>query len=126
VTPRTGDVAVKDGDGHIWYKGREDDLISSDGYRIGPTDIEECLMKHSAVLMAAVVGDPVCVERVRTFVVAEPRVKTGPGLSERSALLGASVWHTIRHRRRSSFFRKIIRRELRTWPSAMTDLGKEN
>ena len=37
---------VRDDDGYIWYKGREDDLISSGGYRIGPTDIEDCLMKH--------------------------------------------------------------------------------
>jgi len=67
----TGDVAVQDEDGYIRYKGREDDLISSGGYRIGPTDIEECLMKHPAVLLAAVVGhpDPVRGEVVRAFVV---------------------------------------------------------
>jgi acetyl-CoA synthetase len=80
----TGDVAVKDGDGYIWYKGREDDLISSGGYRIGPTDIEDCLMKHPVVLMAAVVGspDPVRGEIVKAFVVAKPEVVTGPGLAE--------------------------------------------
>jgi acetyl-CoA synthetase len=80
----TGDVAVKDGDGYIWYKGREDDLISSGGYRIGPTDIEDCLMKHPAVLIAAVVGrpDPVRGEIVKAFVVAKAGVATGPGLSE--------------------------------------------
>ena len=67
----TGDVAVKDADGYIRFKGREDDLISSGGYRIGPTDIEECLMKHPSVLMAAVVGspDPVRGEIVKAFVV---------------------------------------------------------
>src|SRR4029078_9025218 len=54
----TGDVAVQDDDGYIWDKGREDDLIASGGYRIGPTDIEDCLMKHYAVLMAAAVGVP--------------------------------------------------------------------
>jgi acetyl-CoA synthetase len=80
----TGDVAVKDGDGYIWYKAREDDLISSGGYRIGPTDIEDCLMKHPAVLMAAVVGgpDPVRGEIVKAFVVAKPEIATGPGLAE--------------------------------------------
>src|SRR5208282_887482 len=80
----TGDVAVKDGDRYFWYKGREDDLISSSGYRIGPTDIEDCLMKHPAVLMAAVVGspDPVRGEIVKAFVVAKAGVATGPGLSE--------------------------------------------
>jgi acetyl-CoA synthetase len=80
----TGDVAVKDGDGYFWYKGREDDLISSGGYRIGPTDIEDCLMKHPAVLIAAVVGrpDPVRGEIVKAFVVAKAGVATGPALSE--------------------------------------------
>src|SRR5207248_7949671 len=72
----TGDVALQDDAGYIWYKGREDDLISSGGYRIGPTDIEDCLMKHEAVLMAAAVGhpDPVRGEIVRAFVVPKAGV----------------------------------------------------
>ena len=80
----TGDVAVKDGDGYFWYKGREDDLISSGGYRIGPTDIEDCLMKHPAVLIAAVVGspDPLRGEIVKAFVVAKPEVAPSRGLAE--------------------------------------------
>jgi acetyl-CoA synthetase len=80
----TGDVAVQDGDGYIWYKGREDDLISSGGYRIGPTDIEECLMKHPAVLLAAVVGrpDPVRGEIVRAFVMPQPGSSPSPALAE--------------------------------------------
>jgi acetyl-CoA synthetase len=80
----TGDVAVKDDDGYIWYKGREDDLISSGGYRIGPTDIEDCLMKHPAVLMAAAVGvpDPVRGEIIRAFLVAKPEVASSPALAE--------------------------------------------
>ncbi|MBO0737273.1 MAG: acyl-CoA synthetase [Alphaproteobacteria bacterium] len=78
----TGDVAVRDEDGYIWYKGREDDLISSGGYRIGPGDIEDCLTKHPAVLMAAVVGapDPVRGEIVKAFVVAKPGVRTDRAL----------------------------------------------
>jgi acetyl-CoA synthetase len=80
----TGDVAIEDRDGYIWYKGREDDLISSGGYRIGPTDIEDCLMKHPAVLMAAAVGcpDPVRGEIVRAFIVAQPGAAPGPALAE--------------------------------------------
>ncbi len=80
----TGDVALQDDDGYIWYKGREDDLISSGGYRIGPTDIEDCLMKHAAVLMAAAVGhpDPVRGEVVRAFVVPRPEIAAGPELAE--------------------------------------------
>jgi acetyl-CoA synthetase len=80
----TGDVALQDDDGYIWYKGREDDLISSGGYRIGPTDIEDCLMKHRAVLMAAAVGhpDPVRGEIVKAFVVPQPGVAAAPALAE--------------------------------------------
>jgi acetyl-CoA synthetase len=80
----TGDVAVEDADGYIWYKGREDDLISSGGYRIGPTDIEDCLMKHRAVLMAAAVGcpDPVRGEIVRAFVVPTPETSPSPALAD--------------------------------------------
>jgi acetyl-CoA synthetase len=92
----TGDVAVKDGDGYFWYKGREDDLISSGGYRIGPTDIEDCLMKHPAVLIAAVVGspDPVRGEIVKAFVVAKAGVATGHGLSaEICNFVGARLAH---------------------------------
>jgi acetyl-CoA synthetase len=80
----TGDVALQDDEGYIWYKGREDDLISSGGYRIGPTDIEDCLMKHKAVLMAAAVGqpDPVRGEIVKAFVVPQPGVSPNPALAE--------------------------------------------
>jgi acetyl-CoA synthetase len=80
----TGDVATRDDDGYIWYQGREDDLISSGGYRIGPTDIEDCLMKHSAVLMAAAVGhpDPVRGEIVRAFVVPRPGAAPSAALAD--------------------------------------------
>ena len=55
---RTGDMARMDVDGHLWYEGRIDDVIKSAGYRIGPAEIESCLLQHSAVLMAAVIGKP--------------------------------------------------------------------
>ena len=92
----TGDVAVKDGDGYIWYKGREDDLISSGGYRIGPTDIEDCLMKHPAVLMAAVVGspDPVRGEIVKAFVVPRSEVAADCRLADEiRKFVGARLAH---------------------------------
>jgi acetyl-CoA synthetase len=80
----TGDVALADDYGYIWYKGREDDLISSGGYRIGPTDIEDCLMKHQAVLMAAAVGipDPIRGEIVRAYVVPKPGIAPRPELAD--------------------------------------------
>ena len=55
---RTGDMARMDVDGYLWYEGRIDDVIKSAGYRIGPAEIESCLLQHSAVLMAAVIGKP--------------------------------------------------------------------
>ena len=67
----TGDLGVRDDDGAFRFVGREDDVISSAGYRIGPGEIEECLMGHRAVAMAAAVGvpDPVRGEIVKAFVV---------------------------------------------------------
>jgi acetyl-CoA synthetase len=55
---RTGDLAVCDEDGYLWYQGRADDVFKSAGYRIGPSEIENCLVKHPAVANAAVVPKP--------------------------------------------------------------------
>ena len=55
---RTGDMAVVDADGYFWYQGRSDDLFKAAGYRIGPSEIENCLVKHPAVSNAAVVPKP--------------------------------------------------------------------
>ena len=55
---RTGDTAAMDEDGYLWYQGRSDDVFKSAGYRIGPGEIENCLVKHPAVANAAVVPKP--------------------------------------------------------------------
>ena len=55
---RTGDTAYRDDDGYLWFVGRNDDVISSAGYRIGPGEIEDCLLQHPAVAQAAVIGVP--------------------------------------------------------------------
>jgi acetyl-CoA synthetase len=55
---RTGDLAKLDEDGVLWYQGRSDDMFKSAGYRIGPGEIENCLVKHAAVANAAVIGAP--------------------------------------------------------------------
>lgn len=67
----TGDLAKKDEDGYFWFVGRKDDLITSAGYRIGPAEIEDCLIKHPAVTMAAVIGSPdeVRGEVVKAFII---------------------------------------------------------
>jgi len=67
----TGDKGSMDEDGYIFFLGRNDDVITSAGYRIGPTPIEDCLIKHPAVKMAAAIGkkDPIRTEVVKAFVV---------------------------------------------------------
>ena len=55
---RTGDLATCDAEGYLWYQGRADDVFKAAGYRIGPGEIENCLVKHPAVLNAAVVPKP--------------------------------------------------------------------
>jgi acyl-coenzyme A synthetase/AMP-(fatty) acid ligase len=71
----TGDVVREDEDGYLWYEGRNDDLILSAGYRIGPFEVESALLSHPAVAEAAAVPAPDA-ERgsvVRAFVVARDR-----------------------------------------------------
>ncbi len=63
---RTGDLGSRDADGYFRYASRDDDVITSAGYRIGPTEIETCLTAHPDVLMAAVIGEP---DPVRTEIV---------------------------------------------------------
>jgi acetyl-CoA synthetase len=67
----TGDLGRCDEDGYLRYVGRADDVITSAGYRIGPAEIEDCLLKHPAVAMAAAIGvpDPVRTETIKAFVV---------------------------------------------------------
>ncbi|MCW5774070.1 MAG: AMP-binding protein, partial [Rhodospirillaceae bacterium] len=79
----SGDLGMKDESGYLWFKGRADDVITSAGYRIGPGEIEECLMKHPAVGLAAVIGvpDPVRTEAVKAFIVPA----TGHQASDRLA-----------------------------------------
>ena len=55
---RTGDLATRDAEGYLWYQGRSDDVFKAAGYRIGPSEIENCLVKHPAVANAAVVPKP--------------------------------------------------------------------
>jgi acetyl-CoA synthetase len=78
----TGDQGVQDSDGYIRFIGRDDDVITSSGYRIGPGEIEDCLLKHPAVSLAAVVGkpDPLRTEIVKAFVVLKAGQAGSPAL----------------------------------------------
>src|SRR3954452_12910502 len=70
----TGDLGVTDGDGYFWYVSREDDVITSAGYRVGPSEIEHTLLKHPAVALSAVVGipDPIRTEAIKAWIVLRP------------------------------------------------------
>ncbi|MEN9396755.1 MAG: hypothetical protein RLZ81_1285 [Pseudomonadota bacterium] len=71
---RTGDLAIQDEQGYLWYQGRADDVFKSAGYRIGPGEIENCLVKHPAVANAAVVPKPDAARGalVKAYVVLAP------------------------------------------------------
>lgn len=70
----TGDLGKKDENGYIWFVGRKDDVITSAGYRIGPAEVEDCLMRHPDVVMAAAIGipDKIRTEVVKAFIVLRP------------------------------------------------------
>lgn len=70
----TGDRGVRDADGYIWFEGRDDDVITSSAYRIGPFEVESALLEHPAVAEAGVVGRPDAqrTEIVCAFVILTP------------------------------------------------------
>ncbi|MEP9354938.1 AMP-binding protein [Xanthobacter sp. KR7-65] len=78
----TGDLATKDEEGYFHFLGRDDDVITSAGYRIGPAEIEDVLLRHPAVAMVAAVGkkDPLRTEIVKAVIVPMPGVEPTPEL----------------------------------------------
>ena len=80
----TGDLGHMDEDGYFWFHGRGDDVITSSGYRIGPGEIEDALIKHDAVQMVAVIGvpDPVRTEIIKAFIIPVAGAKADDGLAE--------------------------------------------
>ena len=80
----TGDLAKRDEDGYLWYMGRADDMFNAAGYRIGPSEIENCLVKHPAVANAAVVPspDPERGNIVKAFIVLTPGFSPSKDLEE--------------------------------------------
>ena len=80
----TGDLGRMDDENYIWFVGRDDDVITSGGYRIGPGEIEDCLLRHPKVAMAGVVGapDPIRTEIVKAFVMTRPGVAWSEDLAD--------------------------------------------
>ncbi len=89
----TGDQGIRDAEGYVQFFGRDDDVITSAGFRIGPGEIEDCLIGHPAVALAAVVGkpDPVRTEIVKAYVVLKEGIEPRPGLAE-------DIAHFVRER----------------------------
>ena len=123
----TGDRARRDADGYIRFVGREDDLITSAAYRIGPAEIEACLCAHPAVALAAAVGvpDPLRTEVVRAFVTLREGFSPSEALAA-EILAFAKARLSAHEVPRTLAFRdslpmttsgKIIRRQLRDEPA---------
>jgi len=81
---RTGDYGMKDEKGYFWFTGRKDDLIKTGGYRVGPGEVEDCLIKHEAVALAAVIGvpDELRGEIVKAFIVLKEGIKGDKALED--------------------------------------------
>jgi acetyl-CoA synthetase len=119
----TGDIGYKDEDGYCWFQGRDDDIISSGAYRIGPSEIEDCIMKHPEVAMVAVVGspDPIRGEVIKAFVVLKQGVAGSPRQSDEIRQLVRQRLATYEYPREIEFVAalpmtttgKVMRRELR-------------
>lgn len=119
----TGDQGLMSEDGYIEFFGRDDDVITSAGYRIGPGEIEDCLTGHPAVALAAAVGKP---DALRTEIV-KAYIVLAPGYEPSHALAGEiQDWVKVRlsaheYPREVAFLNsmpltttgKVIRRELR-------------
>ncbi len=80
----TGDLATQDDDGYLWYQGRSDDMFKAAGYRIGPSEIENCLVRHPAVANAAIVPSPDETRGnvVKAFIVLAPGHDPSPALED--------------------------------------------
>jgi len=81
---RTGDLATQDADGYLWYQGRSDDMFKAAGYRIGPSEIENCLVRHPAVANAAIVPSPDETRGnvIKAYIVLAPGHDPSPALED--------------------------------------------
>jgi acetyl-CoA synthetase len=129
----TGDLGHMDVDGYYWFHGRTDDLIKSSGYRIGPTEIEDALMRHPSVKMAAVIGVPDAVrhEVIKAFIIPAAGAVPSEALAEE---LRESVKNRLAKHEVPRFIEfvdtlpmtttgKIMRRELREMEKTKRNAG---
>ncbi|MTI42885.1 acetyl-CoA synthetase [Roseibium hamelinense] len=124
----TGDTGVLSKDGWIRFVGRDDDVITSSGYRIGPGEIEDCLLKHPAVAMAGVVGKPDSqrTEIVKAFIVLKTGFEPSDALANEIAEFVKTRLAAHEYPREVAFVDslpmtttgKVIRKELRAQAAA--------
>ena len=127
----TGDQGRRDQDGYFYFLGRDDDVITSAGYRIGPGEIEDTLSKHMAVAMAAAVGvaDPERTQIVKAFIVLRPGFEGTPALAREIRKFVKEKLAAHEYPREVAFVDslpmtttgKIMRRELREREAAERD-----
>ena len=119
----TGDTGIREEGGWLRFVGRDDDVITSAGYRIGPGEIEDCLIRHPAVRMAGVVGkpDPERTEIVKAYIVLNEGFEASELLKAEIAQLVKTKLAAHEYPREIEFVAdlpmtttgKVIRRELR-------------
>jgi acetyl-CoA synthetase len=119
----TGDLAEADDAGYLWFRGRKDDVITSSGYRIGPTEIEDAIVRHPDVALAAVIGVPdrERTETIKAFVVVARGCTQSAALAEEIRLSVRDRLARHEYPREIEFVTslpmtatgKILRRELR-------------
>ena len=131
---RTGDYGIKDKSGCFWFKGRQDDLIESGGYRIGPGEVEDCLMKHAAVKLVAVIGvpDDIRGEIVKAYIVLKEDIRPDALMRESIQRHVKSQLEAHAYPREVEFISempmtktgKILKQELRKTHLEKTDANK--
>jgi acetyl-CoA synthetase len=106
---RTGDQGIVDQDGYFHFVGRDDDIIISSGYRIGPGEVEDCLLGHPAVQLAAVVGkpDPVRTAIVKAFIQLKPGVTPSDALADDIKALVRARLSAVEYPREIAFVDEI-------------------
>lgn len=111
----TGDMAYKDEEGYFWFVGRNDDVISSAGYRIGPGEIEDSLLKHPAVMQAAVIGVPDALRGmiVKAFIVLAPHYHA-------NEMLAADIQASVKKRLSAHEYPRLLE-FIDTLPMTTTD-----
>lgn len=105
----TGDTASMDEDGYLFFAGRDDDVINSSGYRIGPMEVENALMEHPAVLECAAVASPdeTRGEVVKAFVILKPGIIPSKALAKELQDFSKALTAPYKYPRRIAFVQDL-------------------